>query len=144
MLCAQSFVMRPSFWHVDCKKESDWLAVTFLHQRSYTNKEYCITSRSFTLSPRTMKHFHFLRIAILTLTFIFPSLINAQQFLNGSFEHNGNLCLINSSTKVFNANVKNTFSFGKLGKPDIASSDCGNGNAKDGNWFVGLAANIQG
>ena len=91
-----------------------------------------------------MKHIHFLRFAFISLPFAFPAMANAQQFLNGSFEQNGNLCLINTSTKVFNANVKSTYSFGRLGKPDIASNDCGNGQAKDGNWFVGLATNIQG
>jgi len=91
-----------------------------------------------------MKHFHFLRLACLTLPLAFPAVANAQDFVNGSFEKNGNLCLINASTKVFNANVKNTRAFGSLGKPDIASSDCGSGTAKDGNWFVGLATNIQG
>jgi hypothetical protein len=91
-----------------------------------------------------MKHIHILKLAILSLPFVFPVMVNGQDFLNGSFEQNGNLCLINASTKVFNANVKNTRVFGSLGKPDIASSDCGSGDAKDGNWFVGLATNIQG
>lgn len=91
-----------------------------------------------------MKHLHFLRLAFLTFPLTIPAVVNAQDFVNGSFEKNGNLCLINASTKVFNANVKNTRAFGSLGKPDIASSDCGSGSAKDGNWFVGLATNIQG
>lgn len=89
-----------------------------------------------------MKQFNFLRIAL--LTFAFPALAGAQDFLNGSFEDNGKLCLINTNTSVFNANVKNTHSFGSFRKPDIASSDCGFGSAKEGNWFVGLATNIQG
>ena len=91
-----------------------------------------------------MKHIHIFKLAIAALLLAFPAVVQGQDFLNGSFEQNGNLCLINASTKVFNANVKNTRAFGSLGKPDIASSDCGNGNAQDGNWFVGLATNIQG
>src|ERR1041385_8568434 len=91
-----------------------------------------------------MKHIHIFKLAIAALLLAFPAVVQGQDFLNGSFEQNGNLCLINASTKVFNANVKNTRAFGSLGKPDIASSDCGNGNAQDGNWLVGLATNIQG
>ena len=89
-----------------------------------------------------MKHLHFLRIAVLTVAF--PFFANGQEFMNGSFEDNGKLCLINASTSVFNSNVKNTHAFGSFRKPDIASSDCGFGAAKDGNWFVGLATNVQG
>jgi hypothetical protein len=75
---------------------------------------------------------------------VLPSAGSAQDFLNGSFEQNGKLCLINTSTAVFNANVKNTRAFGSFHKPDIASSDCNYGTAKDGNWFVGIATNING
>lgn len=89
-----------------------------------------------------MKQLHFLRIAISAL--FLPFLANGQDFLNGSFEQNGNLCLLNASSTVFNANVKNTRSFGSFRKPDIMSSDCGYGSAKDGRWFVGLATNVQG
>ncbi len=74
----------------------------------------------------------------------FPAVVNGQEFLNGSFEKNGNLCLINASTSVFNANVKNTHAYGKFRRPDIASSDCNYGAAQDGNWFIGLATNISG
>ncbi|HEU4717950.1 MAG TPA: T9SS type A sorting domain-containing protein [Bacteroidia bacterium] len=91
-----------------------------------------------------MKHLHFLRIAAVALPLALPALVNGQDFLNGSFEKNGNLCLINTSPTVFNANVKNTKSFGSFRQPDIASSNCGFGSAKDGNWFVGLATNVQG
>lgn len=70
--------------------------------------------------------------------------MNGQDFMNGSFEKNGNLCLVNASTSVFNANVKNTHAYGKFRRPDIASSDCNYGAAKDGNWFIGLATNISG
>ncbi|GAB4131599.1 MAG: hypothetical protein Fur0041_02160 [Bacteroidia bacterium] len=70
--------------------------------------------------------------------------MHGQDFINGSFEDNGKLCLINASTNVFNANVRHTRSFGSFRKPDIASDDCGFGAAKDGHWFVGLATNIQG
>ncbi|MDQ3108424.1 MAG: T9SS type A sorting domain-containing protein, partial [Bacteroidota bacterium] len=45
---------------------------------------------------------------------------------------------------VFNANVKNTRAFGSYHKPDIVSNDCNYGNAKDGNWFVGIATNVNG
>lgn len=88
-----------------------------------------------------MKHIHSLQVAV---ALFLPALVGAQDFVNGSFEQNGNLCLINASTSVFNANVKNTHAFGSFRKPDIASSDCGFGDAKDGNWFVGLATNVQG
>src|SRR3954467_5402889 len=91
-----------------------------------------------------MKHIHFLKIAVFCLPVLFPAFSHAQDFVNGSFEKNGNLCLINASTSVFNANVKNTRAFGNFRKPDIASSDCGYGAAKDGNWFVGLATYVQG
>lgn len=91
-----------------------------------------------------MKHLHFLRIAVLSFAIAIPAMVNGQDFLNGSFEQNGNLCLINTSTSVFNANVKYTHAYGYQRRPDIASSDCGKGDAKDGNWFVGLATNIQG
>ncbi len=91
-----------------------------------------------------MKQFHFLRIAILIFPMALPFTSNAQDFLNGSFEQNGKLCLINTSTSVFNANVKNTRAFGSYHKPDIASSDCNYGTAKDGNWFVGIATNVNG
>ncbi|MGL4599773.1 MAG: T9SS type A sorting domain-containing protein [Bacteroidia bacterium] len=80
--------------------------------------------------------------------FLIPALLAcsalpAQDFLNGSFEQNGKLCLINTSPRVFNANVKNTHAFGSFRKPDIASSECDFGTAKDGNWFIGLASNIE-
>jgi hypothetical protein len=91
-----------------------------------------------------MKHFHFLRIALFSIPMVFPFGVKAQDFLNGSFEQNGKLCLINTSTAVFNANVKNTRAFGSFHKPDIASSDCNYGAAKDGNWFVGIATNVNG
>lgn len=91
-----------------------------------------------------MKHLHFLRLAILISPMLFPVFANAQEFLNGSFEKNGNLCLINASTSVFNANVKNIHAYGKFRRPDIASSDCNYGTAQDGNWFIGLATNISG
>ncbi|HET6992907.1 MAG TPA: T9SS type A sorting domain-containing protein, partial [Bacteroidia bacterium] len=96
------------------------------------------------LRTDTMKHIHFLRIAVLPFAIAIPALVYGQDFLNGSFEQNGNLCLINVSTSVFNANVKNTHAYGNYRRPDIASSDCGKGDAKDGNWFVGLATNISG
>jgi Secretion system C-terminal sorting domain len=89
-----------------------------------------------------MKQFHFLRV--LALTALCPFALQGQDFLNGSFEDNNKLCLINTSTSVFNANVKNTHAFGSFRKPDIASSDCGFGEAKEGNWFIGLATNVQG
>lgn len=89
-----------------------------------------------------MKHLHYLRIAV--LAFGFPLVAGAQDFVNGSFEQNGNLCLLNTTPAVFNANVKNTRSFGSFRKPDIISNDCNFGSAKEGNWFVGLATNIQG
>jgi len=91
-----------------------------------------------------MKHVHFLRLAAFLLPLLLPFAVNGQDFYNGSFEQNGNLCLINASTSVFNANVRHTRSFGSFRKPDIASNDCGQGTAKDGNWFVGIAANIEG
>ncbi|CAN5366957.1 hypothetical protein BH09BAC5_BH09BAC5_12150 [soil metagenome] len=91
-----------------------------------------------------MKQFHFLRIALLAIPMVFPFAGNAQDFKNGSFEQNGKLCLINTSTSVFNANVKNTRAFGSYHKPDIASNDCNYGTAKDGNWFVGIATNVNG
>ncbi len=80
--------------------------------------------------------------------FLIPALLAcsalpAQDFLNGSFEQNGKLCLINTSAPVFNANVKNTHAFGSFRKPDIASSDCNFGTAKDGSWFIGLASNVE-
>lgn len=91
-----------------------------------------------------MKHLHFLRLAILTVPMAFAAPLIGQDFMNGSFEKNGNLCLINASTSVFNANVKNTRAYEKFRRPDIASSDCNYGAAKDGNWFIGLATNISG
>lgn len=91
-----------------------------------------------------MKHIHFLKFAFLLLPMALPLAGSAQDFLNGSFEQNGKLCLINTPTSVFNANVKNTRAFGSFHKPDIASSDCSYGSAKDGNWFVGIATNING
>lgn len=91
-----------------------------------------------------MKHLHFLRVALLSVPMAFPVILSGQDFLNGGFEKNGNLCLINASTSVFNANVKNTHAYGKFRRPDIASSDCNYGAAKEGNWFIGLATNISG
>lgn len=89
-----------------------------------------------------MKQLHFLRIAAFALALPVPAALSAQDFLNGSFEKNGNLCLINASVPVFNANVKNTKAFGSFRRPDIASTNCGQGDAKDGNWFIGLATNV--
>lgn len=91
-----------------------------------------------------MKQLHFLRPAALLLTIAAAPVLNGQDFLNGSFEKNGNICMINASVPVFNANVKNTHAFGSFRKPDIASNNCGHGDAKDGNWFIGLATNIEG
>ncbi|TND09483.1 MAG: hypothetical protein FD123_1289 [Bacteroidetes bacterium] len=80
---------------------------------------------------------------LLCLSAFLPVLVPAQEFVNGSFEQNGNLCLINTTNVIFNANVKNTRAFGSFKKPDIASSDCGFGSAKEGNWFVGLATSTN-
>lgn len=91
-----------------------------------------------------MKQLHFLRTALLLIPMALPFAAGAQDFINGSFEQNGKLCLVNTSTAVFNANVKNTRAFGSYRKPDIASSDCNYGPAKDGNWFVGIATNVNG
>jgi hypothetical protein len=88
-----------------------------------------------------MKHLHFLRTAIIAIAV--PAVMQGQEFINGSFEQNGGLCLLNTTPNVFNANVKNTHAFGSFRKPDIVSADCGHGAAKDGNWFVGLATNIN-
>ncbi len=91
-----------------------------------------------------MKHIHFLRTALLLIPMALPFAAKSQDFINGSFEQNGKLCLINTSTTVFNSNVKNTRAFGSYRKPDIVSSDCNYGAAKDGNWFVGIATNVNG
>lgn len=89
-----------------------------------------------------MKQLHFLRMAAIALLLPLPAALSAQDFINGGFEKNGNLCLINASVPVFNANVKNTHAFGSFRRPDIASTNCGQGDAKEGNWFIGLATNI--
>lgn len=90
-----------------------------------------------------MKQLHFLRIAAFALIAPLPAVLNGQDFINGGFEKNGNMCLINTSVPVFNANVKNTHAFGSFKRPDIASTNCGQGDAKEGNWFIGLATNIN-
>lgn len=90
-----------------------------------------------------MKQLHFLRFAALALLAPLPAVLSGQDFVNGSFEKNGNMCLINTSVAVFNANVKNTHAFGSFRRPDIASTNCGQGDAKEGNWFIGLATNIE-
>lgn len=89
-----------------------------------------------------MKQLHFLRLAALTIVLPLPAVLFGQDFVNGSFEKNGNACIINASVDVFNANVKNTHAFGSFRRPDIASTNCGQGDAKDGNWFIGLATNV--
>lgn len=89
-----------------------------------------------------MKQLHFLRFGVLALVLPLPAVLNGQDFINGGFEKNGNQCIINADIAVFNANVKNTHAFGSFRKPDIASSNCGVGDAKEGNWFIGLATNI--
>ncbi len=91
-----------------------------------------------------MKQLHFLRIAAFVIAVPIPAALDGQNFLNGGFEKNGNLCIINASVPVFNANVKNTKAFGSFRKPDIASTNCGHGDAKEGNWFIGLATNVHG
>src|SRR5262245_28920625 len=68
----------------------------------------------------------------------------AQDFVNGSFEKNAGQCMINASNSEFNQSVRNTTAFGSFKKPDIANSDCGFGQAQDGNWFVGIATNVNG
>src|ERR1044071_400461 len=90
-----------------------------------------------------MKQLHFLRIATFTLVASLPAVLHGQDFVNGGFEKNGNQCMINASVPVFNANVKNTHAFGSFRRPDIASTNCGQGDAKEGNWFIGLATNIS-
>ncbi len=90
-----------------------------------------------------MKQLHFLRMAAIAIAFPLPAILFGQEFVNGGFEKNGNMCLINTSVEVFNANVKNTHAFGSFRRPDIASTNCGNGDAKEGNWFIGLATNVE-
>jgi hypothetical protein len=90
-----------------------------------------------------MKQLHFLRMAALAIAFPLPAVLFGQDFVNGGFEKNGNMCLINTSVAVFNANMKNTHAFGSFRRPDIASTNCGQGDAKEGNWFIGLATNIE-
>ncbi|MGL5890632.1 MAG: T9SS type A sorting domain-containing protein [Bacteroidia bacterium] len=83
-------------------------------------------------------------LAIAAPFLLFAPGLSGQDFMNGSFEQNGGRCLINTTPAIFNANVAHTRAFGFSRKPDIASSDCGFGTAHTGNWFVGLASNIQG
>lgn len=90
-----------------------------------------------------MKQLHFLRMAALAIAFPLPAILFGQDFVNGGFEKNGNMCIINADVPVFNANVKNTHAFGSFRKPDIASTNCGQGDAKEGNWFIGLATNVE-
>lgn len=90
-----------------------------------------------------MKQLHFLRMAALAIAFPLPAILFGQDFVNGGFEKNGNMCLINTSVEVFNANVRNTHAFGSFRRPDIASNNCGSGDAKEGNWFIGLATNVE-
>jgi hypothetical protein len=90
-----------------------------------------------------MKQLHFLRMAALAIAFPLPAILFGQDFVNGGFEKNGNMCLINTSVEVFNANVRNTHAFGSFRRPDIASTNCGSGDAKEGNWFIGLATNVE-
>jgi hypothetical protein len=90
-----------------------------------------------------MKQLHFLRMAALAIAFPLPAILFGQDFVNGGFEKNGNMCMINASVEVFNANVYNTHAFGSYRRPDIASTNCGSGDAKEGNWFIGLASNVE-
>lgn len=83
-------------------------------------------------------------LSILSTILLIPSISSAQDFLNGSFEQNAGRCLINTNNAQFNTSVKYTRAYGNYRKPDIANSDCGFGNAHKGNWFVGLATNMQG
>lgn len=89
-----------------------------------------------------MKQLHFLRLGVLVLAANVPLVLHSQDFVNGGFEKNGNQCIINAQVSVFNANVNNTHAFGSFRRPDIASTNCGQGDAKEGNWFIGLATNI--
>lgn len=90
-----------------------------------------------------MKQLHFLRIAALAIAIPLPAALMGQDFVNGGFEKNGNMCIVNAPVAVFNANVKGTHAFGSFYKPDIASTNCGQGDAHEGNWFIGLATNVE-
>lgn len=65
--------------------------------------------------------------------------LNAQQFLNGSFEINtvGD-CGINLPNRTFTESVANVAAIGSKNETDLLSEVCGYGNAQDGDYFVAI------
>ncbi len=76
---------------------------------------------------------------------IFCLKLNAQQFLNGSFEYNHfNRCdSINISNSVFNSIVDNVYGIGILQSLDFFHDSCLVINAEDGDYFSSLETGSQ-
>ncbi len=82
-------------------------------------------------------HFIFLISAVLCGT-----KINAQVFLNGSFETNTALpCDYNMANATFTSKMANSTGYGVSNQLDIMNNTCPYGTPQNGSWMVSLATN---
>ncbi|MEM9260511.1 MAG: hypothetical protein AAGA62_12750 [Bacteroidota bacterium] len=86
--------------------------------------------------PKLKERKVFVLLVFLTLS---VTTLQAQQFINGSFEDAQYPCRPGLSNSAFTFYVPNTLAFGrKLRGLDHLDSDCGLGPAADGNYFIGI------
>ena len=62
----------------------------------------------------------------------------AQGFLNGSFEDTQLGCRIGLSNAGLTSHVRNVIAFGVIEEINLLTSDCGQGQAQNGNYFIGF------
>ena len=82
-------------------------------------------------------------LAVTVLTLCFQINIFGQTFLNGSFEVTTANCNYGLSNPMFNSMMSNNFAIGSASQIDIMQSTCGYGTAEQGNYFIGLAVDIN-
>lgn len=82
-------------------------------------------------------------LIVTTLTLCFQSNIFGQTFLNGSFEVTTANCNYGLSNSMFNGMMSNNFAIGSAEQIDIMQGTCGYGTAEQGNYFIGLAVDIN-
>lgn len=80
---------------------------------------------------------------LLAICLLITARLNAQSFLNGSFENNSyTSCEINSSNSSYNLFMSHSHAFGTYNTIDILDSTCNYGFAENGNWFLWLGTNF--
>ncbi len=87
-----------------------------------------------------MKNAYLLTLSLFLLSS--ANYVQAQTFLNGSFENTTGGCSFNITNASFNSMMSDCYAFGSASQLDIMNTSCGYGTAENGNQFVGIAVDI--